>query len=450
YADQYGPLISVRMLHQYSFIVSDPYLATELFEKRAANYSDKEEVEMGKLIGWDKDILLLQYGPTHKRYRTMLNRALNNRVALDYVPVQQHELQRFMKRLIENPSEFLDHIRLFAASIAIRIGYGYKVESSKDRFVQTAEKHMLGFSECLQPWGWAVNVFPPLRYLPDWLPIAPFQRRALEARHIFSVHREEPFAFVQSQIAAGRAEDSFTSKLLRSEDGAPVDDETKEHVKCIASTLYAAGSDTTASAVHSFFLAMILYPEVQSKAQAEIVAHLQAHSSSDGSHKTILPADRPNLPYTSAIVRELWRWHPMVSMVGHRSSHEDDTNVVFEDKTYRIPARSGVIVNVWKIMHDPNVYVQPERFMPERYLAENSPPDPEKICPGMHVGQNSVWIAISNVLANFTITKAKDESGAEITPQERYTNTIISHPLPFVCSITPRPGCKEWLQEIVE
>ncbi|KAG8710027.1 hypothetical protein FRC08_017723 [Ceratobasidium sp. 394] len=227
YADQYGPIISVRMLHQYTFIVSDPGIASELFEKRAANYSDKE-VEMGKLIGWDTDVLLLQYGPKLKRYRTMLNRALNNRVALDYISLQQHEVQRFMKRLIEEPSEFMDHVRLLAASIAVRIGYGYKVKSFSDRFVQTAEKHMEGFSECLQPWGWAVNIFPPLRYLPNWLP---FQRRALQAKRIFTTHREEPFAYVQDQMAAGTAEDSFTSKLLYSEDGTPMDDETKEHIK---------------------------------------------------------------------------------------------------------------------------------------------------------------------------------------------------------------------------
>ncbi|KAG9103433.1 hypothetical protein FRC06_010851 [Ceratobasidium sp. 370] len=443
YADQHGPIISIRMLHQHSFIISDPSIAVELFEKRAANYSDKPEIEMAKLIGWDKDILFLQYGPMLKRYRTMLNRALNNRVAPDYILLQQHEVQRFMKRLIEKPSEFMDHVRLLAASIAVRIGYGYKVESFNDRFVQTAEKHMAGFSECIQPWGWAVNIFPPLRYLPQWLPIAPFQRRALEARHTFSTHCEEPFAYVQDRMAAGVAEDSFTSKLLYSEDGTPVDDETKEHIKArsIAATLYAAGSDTTVSAVQSFFLAMTLYPEVQAKAQAEISTYLQSRLISDGARTMILPADRPDLPYTSALVRELLRWHPIVPMVGHRSSHQDDNNVVSGGKTYRIPARSSVIVNVWKIMHNPDVYEEPERFMPERYLAANPSPDPEAYAFGF---------GRSNLLANFMVTKAKDQNGVEITPQERYSGGLISHPLPFACSITPKDGCKEWLQEILE
>ncbi|KAG9084300.1 hypothetical protein FS749_005325 [Ceratobasidium sp. UAMH 11750] len=109
-------------------------------------------------------------------------------------------------------------------------------------------------------------------------------------------------------------------------------------------------------------------------------------------------------------------------------------------------------------MHNPEVYPEPERFKPERYLAENPPPEPEsyafgfgrRACPGIHIAQQSMWISISNTLANFMITKAKDENGVDITPEERYSAGLISHPLPFKCSITPREGCEEWLREVAE
>ncbi|QRV92904.1 cytochrome P450 family protein [Ceratobasidium sp. AG-Ba] len=457
YTDEYGPLTTVRIINQNMFLIDDPHLVSELFEKRAANYSDKVVSEMAKLIGWDKDILLLPYGPLLKRYRTMLNRALNNRVALDYIPLQQKEVQKFMKRLTETPDDFMTHVRLLASSIAIRIGYGYEVGSYDDPLVQTAEEHMAHFSECLQYWKWMVDIFPLLRLLPSWLPIAPFQRRAREANRVFTLHRDRPFEYVKQQMAAGTAEDSFTSKLLLSEDGKPVDEETEKHVRCIAATLYAAGSDTTVSIVQSFFLAMALYPEIQAKAQAEIDSFLN-HSANEGTHRMLHPRDRPNLPYTSALVRELFRWHPVVTLDGHRSSHQDDLNVVSGGKAYRIPARSSLIANLWKIMHNPEVYEQPETFMPERYLSENPPPDPEnyafgfgrRICPGMHIAQQSVWISISNLLANFTVTKARDENGVEIIPEERYTSGIVSHPFPFQCTITPKSGMKEWIHGLVE
>lgn len=63
-------------------------------------------------IGWDREVPFLQYGPVLKYYRTLLQRALNNRVALDYIPLQQQEVRKYMRRLAEKPSDFLEHIHL--------------------------------------------------------------------------------------------------------------------------------------------------------------------------------------------------------------------------------------------------------------------------------------------------------------------------------------------------
>ncbi|KAG9078214.1 hypothetical protein FS749_009811, partial [Ceratobasidium sp. UAMH 11750] len=346
YTDQYGPIVSVRLLHKYLFVLDDPQLVSELFEKRAANYSDRSINPMAQLIGWEKNIVFLTYGPLLKRYRTMLHRALNNRVALDYVPLQQHEVRRFMARLVDSPDKFMAHVHLMAASIAVRIAYGYKVDSTDDRFVQMAEEIMEAFSDVTAPATWAVNVLPILKYLPEWFPLASFHRRARYLRKLNDVSESEPFEYVVKQVAEGTAEDSFTSKLLQSEDGRPVDDETKENIKRIASDLYGAGSDTTVSGVQSFFLAMTLYPDVQAKAQAEIAAYARQRSISDGLSRMILPADRPKLPYTSALVREVLRWHPILAAVAHRSGSQDDCNVVSEGEVYRIPAESVVVANV--------------------------------------------------------------------------------------------------------
>lgn len=54
---------------------------------------------------------------------------------------------------------------------------------------------------------------------------------------------------------------------------------------------------------------MTLYPEIQSRAQAEI-------ESVVGTNGGRLPtfSDRPNLPYVEAIVLELLRWNPAVPL----------------------------------------------------------------------------------------------------------------------------------------
>ncbi|KAF8595033.1 cytochrome P450 [Ceratobasidium sp. AG-I] len=453
YSDQYGPLVTVRMFIQKMVIVNDPRIAVELFEKKAAHYSDRYISQIAKLGGWDHDIIFMPYNSTLKYYRTLLQRALNNRAALDYVSLQEHEVRRYMKRLVEAPEDFMKHIHLMSSSIAIRMVYGYKVDSPNDQLIKAAEKVMAAFSDGMAPGRWFVEVFPILRHVPAWFPLAVFKRRILSWQKNIDKYQNDTFDFVKNQMAAGTAETSFASKLLQPESGEIVDGDVEHHIKLLASSLYGAGSDTTVSAVKSFFLAMTLYPDVQAKAQAEITEYLKQRPSDVDSPEFIRLSDRANLPYTSALVRELLRWHPVLNLVGHRSIGVDDENIVVGGKRYCIPAHTSVVVNAWQILHNPAVYSEPESFMPERYLVESPPPDPEsyafgfgrRICPGMHVAQQSMWLSISNTLANFTISKAKDRNGVDIVPAEIYTNDIISHPVPFICHIEPRRGRKNAL-----
>jgi cytochrome P450 len=77
------------------------------------------------------------------------------------------------------------------------------------------------------------------------------------------------------------------------------------------------------------------------------------------------------------------------------------------------------------ILHDPDIYPDPEEFKPERFLNEDGSVrnDPtlsfafgfgKRICPGRHVVDATIFIVASSVLSMFNITKAKDESGHEI------------------------------------
>ncbi|KAG9080974.1 hypothetical protein FRC06_005963, partial [Ceratobasidium sp. 370] len=136
---------------------------------------------------------------------------------------------------------------------------------------------------------------------------------------------------------------------------------------------------------------MALYPEVQAKAQAEIAASLKDQSAADGSRRTISLADRPHVPYTSALVRELLCWHPIVPLTPRRVGKEDDNDVVSGGRTYRIPAGSLIMINMWKMLQDPEVYEQPKRFIPERYLVPSPASDPETYAFGF--GRRYIYIS---------------------------------------------------------
>jgi len=84
----------------------------------------------------------------------------------------------------------------------------------------------------------------------------------------------------------------------------------------MAAQVYMAGADTTASALGTFSLAMVCYPEVQKEAQSELDIVLNGR----------LPehSDIALLPYLSALVKEVYRWQVILPLgVPHQSTSDD-------------------------------------------------------------------------------------------------------------------------------
>jgi cytochrome P450 len=81
--------------------------------------------------------------------------------------------------------------------------------------------------------------------------------------------------------------------------------EQEQLVKDIAGVTYVGGSDTTVSAVTSYFLAMVTYPNVQRLLQEELDRVV-------GRERLPEFADAENLPYLEAVMRECFRWLPIL------------------------------------------------------------------------------------------------------------------------------------------
>jgi len=179
---------------------------------------------------------------------------------------------------------------------------------------------------------------------------------------------------------------------------------------------------------------MILYPEVQKKAQAEIDAVVREDR---------LPSfsDQEQLPYVQSVVKEVFRWNPVAPFSIQHCVTEDD---IYEG--YLIPKGSYVIANIWKLLHDEEVYSNPMEFNPDRFMGTRPEQDPKdfsfgfgrRACPGKILAEASVFIACAMALAVFDISKGVDESGREIEPEAEYLDGVISHPKPFKCTIKGR------------
>ncbi|KAF8828256.1 hypothetical protein HHX47_DHR4000894 [Lentinula edodes] len=247
-----------------------------------------------------------------------------------------------------------------------------------------------------------------------------------------------PLAYVEEQLGKGEENNSFAADLLKDKG---ISSEKLTDLKWSAASFYAAGSDTTVSVVYSYLMAAILYPRVQRMAQAEV-------DSVVGKDRLPSFQDRDSLPYIEALVKELYRWLPIVPLaVPHRAMKDN----VFQG--YYIPKDSLVFVNVWHFLHDPAVYKDPSSFNPERFLGPDAEPDPidrglfgygRRVCPGAHLARSqnsadvSVWINIVKAVAGIEVRPAVDEKGQAKMPVPETTDGIIVRPIPFECLVKPR------------
>ncbi|KAI0258094.1 cytochrome P450, partial [Gloeopeniophorella convolvens] len=223
--------------------------------------------------------------------------------------------------------------------------------------------------ECLKiidqagnPGSFLVDIIPALKYVPEWVPGAGFKRKAREWRGVADRFGTIPFEFVKSSMAEGTAKSSFTSIALR--DISEKDDRAyqEELIKGLGGTMYTAGADTTVSIILTFFLAMLMNPDAQTKAQEEIDRVI-------GTDRLPTFDDEAKLPYVSALAREVFRWQQVAPFaIPHRLMEDDVYNGYF------LPKDSIVLGNAWAILHDDKLFSDPFTFDPERFAAPDADP----------------------------------------------------------------------------
>ncbi|OCH95985.1 cytochrome P450 [Obba rivulosa] len=434
WGERWGDIVSVNLLGQTMVILNSPKLALEMLDKKSAIYSDRPTLTMGgELAGWDRTLVLLRYGTVFRETRRLFSQLIGSRKHVErFHSLFEAETRKFLYRLMRHPDDVGKQVRKTAGSIILMMSHGYKVQEEEDVIVNTVDEAVDQFSKATAPGAFLVDVFPILKYVPSWMPGTEWKKKAAAWRAKIDEMCDLPYNLAKDQMAAGTAKHSFVTSAL--EEG--VTPERERIVKNAASSLYSGGADTTVSAICSFFLAMTCFPEAQQKAQEEIDAVI-------GPDRLPTLADRDRLPYVNALCMEVLRWNPVVPLgVPHRLCEDDVQSGCF------IPKDAIVIANVWKFLHDRQLYTDPYEFNPDRFIAQpgrDAEQDPRefafgfgrRICPGLHLADASIFLSCAMSLAAFKISKVV-EDGKVIEPAIEYTSGTISHPAPFRCSIKPR------------
>ncbi|KAF8483917.1 cytochrome P450 [Russula ochroleuca] len=417
YADmskKYGDVVCLHIFSQVVVVLCSVSAIKDLLEKRGEIYSDRASLPIAEMMDMDWPVFMARMSDTWREGRRLLDRSLRPGATILYRQMMQEKTREFLAQLFATPKDFRAHIEHLQGKLIMSLTYGYDLKDG-DKILEAPVQVTKIMSPLVLPGAALVNNVPFLRHIPSWVPYLSYEPLVQIVRKLSQRMRNEPIDFVKNALRNGTAVQSLAGEHLQELESLVGSERQKQEdtIKKTLGSMYQAGSDTTVSSMYSLFLALVLFPQVQRRAQAELDVVI-------GRDRLPTFDDRPRLPYIEALCKELLRWQMVTPMGLPHGSSSDDVY-----KGFFIPKGSIMVANAWAILHNPEAYPDPEEFKPERFLEEDGSvrDDPtlslvfgigKRICPGRHFVDATLFIVTSSVLSIFNVTKAKDENDHEI------------------------------------
>ncbi|KAG2069064.1 cytochrome P450 [Suillus decipiens] len=352
----YGDLVFARILDQNAIVINSQHVARALLEKRSAIYSDRPYIATAEPCGWSISFAIIGYNDEWRRCRRLFQQTFRPDSALKFRPMQMRRAREMIVNLVDDPEHYHSHFATLSSSVAMSTIYDYQLSARDDPLVHMMENAMTISLKMMTPERAALlKAFP---FYTD-----------------FMRTKADGSSLGQSSMVAENLQ-----RMEKHEEASRQMFETA--LKRTATTAMLGAYETTTSTLMAFALAMVFYPDVQRRAQAEI-------DSVIGRDRLPTFEDRTSLPYVESILRE-----------------------------------------TLAISRDEKRYPDASRFMPERFLDVNgalADDDPagyvfgsgRRACPGRYTVDSTLWSAIATMLATIEFSFAKDDEGkiVDFTPQ---------------------------------
>lgn len=241
------------------------------------------------------------------------------------------------------------------------------------------------------PW---LRILDPLRIHARCAKLVP--RVKSFVKNIIQEHR-------QSQRKESSADSDFVDVLLSLQGEDKLDE---EDMIAVLWEMIFRGTDTTALLTEWTMAELVLNPEAQKKAQAELDQVV-------GRERSVRDEDIPKLPYLQAVVKETLRMHPPGPLLSWARLSTEDVDMA---DGFCVPAGTTAMVNMWSITHDPQIWESPNEFRPERFVEAEGGKNVDvrgndlrlapfgagrRVCPGKALGLATVNLWVAKLLHHF-------------------------------------------------
>ncbi|XP_049911345.1 cytochrome P450 2J6-like [Epinephelus moara] len=425
-ADVYGNVFSIRLGSDKMVFVSGYKMVKEALVTQADNFVDRPySATADRVYSGDTCGLFMSNGETWKRQRRFALSTLRN-FGLGKSTMEQsicEEIRHLQEEIEKERGEPFSPAGLFnnaVSNIICQLVMAKRFDYSDHNF-QIMLKYL---SEAIQlegsVWGLLYESFPGvMKHMPG-----PHNRIFSYYNTILDFINEEVKSH-QEDLDHSDPRDYIDAFLIEMEKHKETDlGFTETNLAMCSLDLFLAGTETTSTTLLWALIYLIKNPEIQDKVQAEIDRVI-------GQTRQPSMADRPNLPYTDAVIHEIQRMGNIVPLNGLRMAANDTTL-----GGYFIPKGTTLMPILTSVLFDKTEWETPDTFKPGHFLdAEGKFVKKEallpfsagkRVCLGEGLAKMELFLFLVGLLQKFTFSVP---DGVELSTEGLTGTTRV--PLPF-------------------
>ncbi|KAF8028986.1 hypothetical protein BT93_E1608 [Corymbia citriodora subsp. variegata] len=388
-ARKYGSIMSLQLGEVPTIVVSSAAMAKEVMKTHNLALVNRPQIFSAKHLFYDcTDMAFSPYGAYWRHIRKICTlKVLSAKRVQSFSHVREEEVARLVHRIAKSCPGIINLSKLlglYANDVLCRTAFGRDFSAGGDYDKHGFQKMLEEYQELLG--GFSIgDFFPSMEFIHN---LTGMKSRLQHTFKCFDNLFDKILREHSNENRALEAQKDLVDVLIDIEKNGYGDMPlTKANVKALILDFFAAGTDTTFITLDWAMTELVMNPKAIEIAQAELQS---------------IVGDRK-----SAIIKEVFRLHPPAPVLLPRESMEDVTI-----NGYCIPAKTRFFVNAWSIGRDPQSWVDPEAFLPERFLDSTidfKGQDFELIpfgagrrsCPAITFGNASVEIALAQLLHSF-------------------------------------------------
>lgn len=422
-----GPLSCVSVFHKFVVIASTRDLARKVFNSPQFVKPCVVDVAI-KLLRPTNWVFL--DGKAHVDYRSSLNPLFTRSALSVYLPHQEDIYDKYFNSFVElskgGPIKFMPHFREINCAISLRTFCGEYITEEQVKIISDNYYKITAALEL-------VNFPIIIPFTKTWygkkitdMTMDIFASCADMARAHIAKGGEPTCvmdAWVKMMVDSQKEAEAASSEGRRK---FGVRSFTNKEISETIFTFLFASQDASSSATTWLFQLIGDRPDVLAKIREE---QLRVR---DGDLDRRLDIDLvEKMQYTTMVVKEALRYRPPVTMVPYVAKKAFPI-----DGGYTAPKGSMVIPTLYPALHDPEVYENPEEFLPERWVPGSVASQAHKnwlvFGTGPHVclGQTYVMLNLTGMIGK-----------AALLYDWKHTITPLSEKIRVFATIFPDDDC---------